>query len=145
MISFLLPLLYVPVFYFAFADVFMFAWFVVGVLGGVFLMWIDEKLLFRYYTEATQVHLITRSPMFIAAYVPLAVFVITSSGSAIGVGLIQGIGLLLTWELLKVRKDPVAFNARFYQEQHQVTHQESMWISVGIAAFFVVISLMIFL
>jgi hypothetical protein len=147
--AFLLPLLYSPIFYFTYQDVAQFGLFVLGVYGGAILMWLDQVVLHKYYAAAVDIvptapHLITRSPMFIAVYVPLALFVITSSGSALGIGLIQGIGLQMSYELIKYSRDPAAFSRHFYQAFHKVTLQESLlitWVFVGI---FAALSLLVF-
>lgn len=91
----------------------------VGLLLGIGLLWLDEEIGYTWYTEPDQLankHLITRSPLFWLAYVPLTVFVITSSGSLIGSGLVLGIGVVLAIEMLQTYRQPAAFEDRFLKQ-----------------------------
>lgn len=88
----------------------------VGLTMGIGLLWLDERFGPQWYNETTTHSLITRTPLFWLAYVPLAVFVTTSSGSALGTGLVLGIGLLLWVEMVQLYKSPTAFSHRFLQQ-----------------------------
>jgi len=95
----------------------------VGLGLGSLIMVGDELFAYRWYTEQSQHFLITRSPLFWLSYVPLALFIITSSGSLIGQGMMVGIGWWLVWEMWQLCRDRAAFASRFLT---QVTRPFSM-------------------
>lgn len=104
-----------------FVDVVLF---VIGAfLGNLFLLF-DAKVLYPKYNELRTVpeRLITRGFVFILAYVAAGIFVVTSSGSSIGIGMVLGIGFSILAEMfayLYTKRE--AFAQRFlYQVQRQV-------------------------
>lgn len=74
---------------------------------------------YRLYLEVillNQQHvsgLMSRSLIFLLAYFPLAVFVISTSVFSIGRGLVLGLGLQLSWQLFSLRNDENEFNLVF--------------------------------
>lgn len=99
-----------------------FIFFIIGLLIAILLLLIDEKFLYRFYidqigfNEEKKYQLITRSFLFILAYLVMAVFVITSSGSNLGNGLVMGIALALLIEMIRYKDNPEQFNARFLSQ-----------------------------
>ena len=105
-------------------DLFLFS---IGVLLGLFLMYFDEEFLYQYYLEprATKINLITRSLLFIFSLFPLGVFIITSTGSELGVGLFLGIITTLLFELIRYRSSVGNFHTRFlFQLKRKLSIQE---------------------
>lgn len=101
--------------------------FLAGFYIGNLLMWADGKLLYPYYNElrTEPKQLITRSLVFMAVYVALALFVVTSSGNYIGTGLIFGIGLTLLSELYATQTNLETFHQKFlFQLKRQLTPLE---------------------
>lgn len=103
-------------------------WFVIGAfLGNLFLL-IDAKVLYPRYNELRTVpeRLITRGFVFVLAYVAASIFVVTSSGSSLGIGMVLGIGYSILAEMfayLYTKRD--AFSRRFlYQVQRQASPAE---------------------
>jgi hypothetical protein len=141
-----LPLLISPLFYFAFWDWVMLILFVVGVVLAVALMWFDQTVGYRYYAEPEKpVQLITRSPLFIVVYIPMTIFVVTSSGSALGTGLVLGIGTILWAELWWWRHYSEVLNGRFYaQAQKKLAPNDFTLITRGLLVFLVLMSVMVF-
>jgi len=124
--------------------------FVIGVvLGSLFLM-ADELFLFQYYFEkqipAEEQQLITRSALFGVVLIPLALFVITSTGSRLGEGLIMGLILNLIVEMVEYRRPEAIFQERFLAETNiKVKQQDVNLLIVGaIFAFVVANFLLIF-
>lgn len=127
MLFFLLPLVYSLCFWLTLDTWLLRLLFSVAVVTGYWLHAVDYGLYFfyadaqhewlsagknyfsrgqygRFITLAWQhrremQHLITHSLLFIVLYVPLAFFVLTSSGAVFGMGLVLGIGLYLIWLL----------------------------------------------
>lgn len=100
----------------------------VGIAIGVGLLWFDELFLRKWYGDE---QLITRSPLFLLTYVPLALFVVTSTGSRIGMGLVLGMGVILAFEMWRRRRDPNAFQYRFGKHLAHVftpTDIQRLWI-----------------
>lgn len=96
------------------------AFFALGLVGGVGLLIADAAWLYRFYHARTATDsfqpLITRSVMFLAAFVLLSLFVVTSSGSILGMGLVLGLGGGLLTEMLLLRKDTAVFQAVFLSD-----------------------------
>lgn len=86
------------------------------VLGFLFLLF-DKKVAFKFYINNQQlgqsIGLITRSIIFLFAYIPLALFVITSSGSPMGSGMIVAMGFTYLFELWQLRNNPALFAEKF--------------------------------
>lgn len=112
--------LYVLIFHFWTNPGLMAQWqatllFGLGLGFGVALLWLDERFLLRFYHEddlATP-QLVTRSLLFLVTLVPLALFMITSTGSLVGVGTLLGLGFGLALEMLFYRPHPELFQTRF--------------------------------
>lgn len=116
--------------------------FLAGMLLGVALLYLDEFWAHSRYKvlDGEAVPLISRSVLFILAYLPLAFFLLTSSGSILGMGLILGIGVQLALEMLSLRSDQALFQARFLtQLKRPLSLQEVTLLSFGFM-FFVAVS-----
>ncbi len=103
-------------------------WFVLGAfLGNLFLL-VDAKILYPRYNELRTVpeRLITRGFVFVLAYIAASIFVVTSSGSTLGIGMVLGIGYSIMAEMfayLYTKRE--AFSQRFlYQVQRRATPAE---------------------
>jgi hypothetical protein len=91
-------------------------WFGIGLALGYTTLVFDELWLFKRYADANKPHgggLITRSIAFMAVFLALSVFVITSSASLIGTGVIVAMGTLLSIELWRTRDNRDQFIAIF--------------------------------
>ncbi|MEX0895610.1 MAG: hypothetical protein WDZ94_01565 [Patescibacteria group bacterium] len=98
-------------------------WLVLGFYLGFLLLWIDEKFLYSRYNNLQTLpkELITRSVLFALAYVVLLIFVVTSTGSPIGVGMVLGVGTQLSIEHFLARKNPEYFQKKFlFQMKRQL-------------------------
>jgi hypothetical protein len=88
------------------------AWLGIGLGLGLGLLAFDRWWLVKRYTEVGQALApVTRSLMFLVALTVVAVFVVTSSGSSLGTGVVLGIGFQTAAELWAVRRDPTRFYA----------------------------------
>lgn len=153
-------LLYVLPFFFAFATWWLWALFAAGVVVGRYIFWFDQHILYPLYAGKQQlpglseenveqssmkVVPVTLTPIFSAAYVPLALFVVTSGGSGLGAGLVLGMGLVMCRDLLQTRQDPVAFSTRFYQGKKQLSLQEIQWITWFFVGLVAILSILAFI
>ena len=122
------------------------AMFVAGLVLGLALLVIDKHYLYRYYMEdQSNSELMTRSLLFLIALVPLSLFVVTSSGSLVGSGLVLGLVSGLVGEMVMLRNQPDEFRAVFLsQMQRQVSEDEIRNVSVGGVVFLVVITVLFF-
>lgn len=137
-----LPLLLSLPYYFAFSSLTAWLLFVGGSVLGAALLIIDEKLGYQWYREPDQItlssdsiHLITRSLVFVGVYVPLALFIVTSSGSPLGMGLVLGMGLGLGLEMWLWGIHPELYQQRF---GWQINHQFSVAHVRQVTGFFTV-------
>ncbi|HEX7018321.1 MAG TPA: hypothetical protein VF209_05455 [Patescibacteria group bacterium] len=91
-----------------------FIFFTVGLIGGAAFSWADATFLYPKYKDKT-IHsseqYITRSFLFLLAYMATSFFVVTSTRSPIGIGLSLGIGLVLWSELLFTLQSPAQLNS----------------------------------
>jgi len=75
--------------------------------------------------SSKKINLITRSLLFIFSLFPLGLFIITSTGSELGIGMFLGIITTLLLELIKYRKNEDSFHARFlFQLKRKLSTKE---------------------
>lgn len=150
--QYIMPLIYAILFYLLIvlpneATLVSTLFFLAGFYLGNLLLWVDGKFLYPYYNElrTEPKQLITRSAMFIIAYVFLALFVVTSSGNFIGTGMIFGIGLTLFFELYTLKDNPEAFHQKFlFQLKRQLTPLEIKRLVMGFGGVLLVLSIFFF-
>lgn len=98
--------------------------FIVGLLFGTALLEADENFLFKYY-DLEEKKLATRSLLFIVSLFPLGLFLLTSTGSAIGVGMFLAIISGLSLEFYLLKNNIAEFQKRFlYQLKRDITLDE---------------------
>ncbi len=92
-----------------------------------------------------QAHLITRSTLFMASYMAIAIYVVTSSTSLLGIGLVLGIGLHYCLDLLIYHANTTEFIEQFFWQLKRKfqTKQVSMFVA-GFLFYFVMLSLLAF-
>ena len=144
--QYLTPLVYAVLLYFIhimptdgqFGTVLLF---LIGFYIGNMIMWLDGAVIYPYYnqlrTEPKQ--LMTHSVVFGLAYIPVSLFLHTSSGSVLGSGLVFAIGLTIASELFAFRLDDQSFQHRFlFQLKRQLSAQEItrvVWSAIGFMLF----------
>jgi hypothetical protein len=111
-------------------------WVGLGLAGGIALLKIDELWLHTIYDPPGEktgpaLPLITRSALFVLAYIPMALFIVTSSGSWLGSGLVIGIGLVLLTELAILRQDEAAVRAHFLPHLRTPLSQRDIHLALG--------------
>lgn len=142
-LKYLIPVVYAAVYYFLQVEPNDRSyWQVLILLGGFYLgnllLWADSKFLYNYYNELQTLpqQLITRSIVFLIAYVILSIYMITSSGNLIGVGMILGIGVTLSIELWENKSQQELFHKKFlYQVKRIFTPIEINRLVMGFAIF----------
>ncbi len=79
-----------------------------------------------YQRRNEQVKLTTRSAVFVMAWMPLALFAVTSTGSLFAEGLVMGLGLHILYDLWRDQQlDPRALNKKlFWQVKREVSMEE---------------------
>lgn len=169
MISLALLVAYCAVFFLSISQPILFIQFVVGVVTGFFVVYVDRILhafflspeeefnqliqeqwrkrsfsgLIRllYHAEGMQQGLLTRSVLFLAAYIILTVFVLTSTGSILGGSLILGMGLRYSFDMFNLMKTPEVFIKQFLsQVNHQFSRSDVRSITLGWVLGFIIVS-----
>lgn len=140
----LIPLLYLvflTLFYFfgKYIDLKGIIFFMLGSLLGATLMLIDEKVLATRYNNPDQIYLATRSTIFIMALIPLSLFIVTSSGSLIGLGIILTVCSGIFFEMFEFRRDIKKFHNRFLLQINKVYDQRAVNSTVVFAGVFLII------
>ncbi len=109
--------------------------FVLGLVLGFILLQVDELYAYSYYNDDShekqnavpqnERQLVTRSLLFIIILFPLGLYLMTSTGSAIGVGLFIGIISGIAIEMASLRNNSELFHQRFlYQLKRKLSAQE---------------------
>lgn len=99
--------------FFFFATTLNWLWFVIGLGVGVGLLWADQQWLWRWYADKAQPFVITRMFVFILVLIPLSIFIVTSSGSYLGQGLVLGMILNYTIDLGFSYRSATRFQRQF--------------------------------
>jgi hypothetical protein len=165
-------LVYAALFVFAFPHPADYAQFLIGLSLGFSLFFLDrvfDVFFIRPETEFSQIvrgewkkrkfwsmvstilqgkelqeKLITRSILFLIAYVAVAIFVLTSTGSILGIGLVLGIGFHFCMDFIRYRKDLEKFNSHFlWQVKRKFAKQEVVSLIISFCLFFALISLLV--
>lgn len=115
-------LIFLIVFYKAWQNALSLISFIGAYLVGIFLLYFDEQFLYKFYDEkidsSTQDNshfstLATRNSMFLLILPFLSIFVLTSSGSILGIALILAINFYLLIEMWQLRNEFLLFKDRF--------------------------------
>lgn len=131
-----------------------FVLFVLGLALGLGLLILDAKKLFEFYNEEEELKLaqtqqqspflVTRSTLFLIALVPVGLFVVTSTGNALGGGLMMGVLLGLLQELWEYRQLPQAFKQRFLSQlKTEISPQDINKLVYAATAYFIVLNLLV--
>jgi hypothetical protein len=92
-----------------------------------------------------QKKLTTRSVLFLLIYVPIALFVLTSTGSYFGMGLVLGLGLHYCYDFIQYRRDLTKFHDHFlWQVKRPFSKIEINSMIAVFIIFFTLISLLMF-
>lgn len=108
---------------------------------GLFLMLGDEKYLQKIYLdELEEKILITRSPLFVLILPFLSIFVLTSTGSIVGIGLIMALNLVTLIEIWQLSTKEDLFNQNFLQNtKKRVNLSEIRIIQIVSSIYFLLI------
>lgn len=136
--------------------------FALGLVVGMALLLGDELLFHQWYapeagadpqptvpepvaTTPAAEPLLTRSTLFLIILIPLSLFIVTSSGSLLGTGLILGLTSGLVWEMWRLRLAPEQFHQSFLSQLKRSLQpfeiQRLVW---GAIAFVVILHLLVF-
>lgn len=122
-------------------DVFIF---VLGLSMGMGLLELDELFLYKYYDPKNK-QLATRSLLFLISLFPLGLFLMTSTGSIIGVGMFLSIISGLSLDLFSYKNNLPSFQKRFlFQLKRNISKDEqtvliTVFISLSVLYAFMVI------
>jgi hypothetical protein len=169
----LVPFIYSAFFFFSFpGGVINFGLFVIGVLIGFQILFAD-RIVHAFYlypetefntlvrelwkrgdvkgmlkalaqAETLQEKLLTRSALFLIVYIFMTIFVLTSTGSVVGFGIMLGMGLHYTVDFWRYSKDPKKFAKQYlWQVKRVLSPQEIRAFVLGWTALFILLSLVI--
>lgn len=104
---------------------------IVGLLFGLLLVKVDRLYLHHLYRSNETDGLVTQSLLFLGLFVPLSFFIVTSTGSMLGGGLIVGFLAEITATFFALRSDKALLEKTFfYQLQRSLTGTEIQLLSV---------------
>ncbi len=168
----LIPLLYSLFFWPIFRDPVLLTEFTIGVYIGFLIFFLDRFLhVFFLEPEAElskivrelwrnkqvtkvvkavvigrnlQERLITRSVFFLIAYVATAIFILTSTGSVLGMGVVLGIGLHYCFDLIRYSRNAELFRKHFFwQLKKGLADREILAVVTAFCIFFIILSLLV--
>jgi hypothetical protein len=91
-----------------------------------------------------QTHLTTRSLFFLLIYIGMSLYVLTSTGSILGMGLILGIGLHFCLDFWWYKRDTTQFDDFFlWQLKKKLQPQEINYVVYGFTTFFAVMTILV--
>ena len=103
----------------------------VGLLIGNLLSVIDRKYLYAFYGGVGK---ITHSVVFLAALLPVALFIVTTTTSKLGIGLIIGFELSTTVAMFADRRDLNSFAKKYLFQIARKLAPAEMQMIVGLQA-----------
>lgn len=145
-------LIFLIIFYQAWQNLLSLISFIGAYLAGIFLLYFDEQFLYKFYDEKIDSSvqdashfstLATRNFMFLLILPLLSIFVLTSSGSILGIALILAINFYLLIEMWQLRDEFLLFKDRFLaMSKLQVTAKfvhKTCWFALVYFVFLLVI------
>lgn len=109
---------------------------------GLVLAYVGWVLDHRYSQQWYQAPPLSNSLLFWLVGVPLALFVVTSTGVWLGQGLVLGWLVLVVWETATSLADPDRFQRRFlFHLQRPIAANEQRWLVGGLAAVLAVLTM----
>jgi uncharacterized membrane-anchored protein YhcB (DUF1043 family) len=150
--------IYVLPYFFLISPWYRYLFFVVGVFLGMLLLIFDEEQLYHYYQDEADASLqdleqdsmnkeseerfvVTRSTLFLLSLVPLSLFVVTSTGSALGIGFVLGMILGLIIEMWMLRNSSDRFRRRFLRQlKIEMSPERISLLVLGSTAFFIILN-----
>lgn len=123
--------------------------FLIGAVIGVAFTVLDQEYLYTLYQdkeEGGKEFLVTQSPLYVLALIPTSVFVFTSSGSFLGMGLMGGLILFFLVEMARNLSSPELFFEKFLtsvEVDHTQTNLRN--ILIGSTIFFVILHFLVLL
>lgn len=155
-------LIYTLPFFFIINPWYRYGLFALGVFLGLTLLILDQTRLFKFYNDDAQsavnletaykkpstnqeaVFLATRSTLFLLVLIPLSLFVVTSTGNALGGGLMMGVLLGLIQEFWQYRQLPKAFKERFLSQlKVEPRPRDINWIVYGASLYFALLNCLV--
>jgi hypothetical protein len=119
-----------------------------GILVGVGILLADRLWLVKWYTEEIgptpngDRQLITHSGLFLASFVVVAFFVLSSSGSFIGSGVVGGMAWGLALQMIKCRQRSTLSRHFFQDVKEPLSLLQEKWLVGGVTALAVIVTLL---
>lgn len=112
-----------------------------GMYLGVALSWLDEHVFYSYYRSDSPEQnqwpqLATRSLLFVLTLIPLGIFIVSSTGSELGVGVLLGFAIVILSEMNWLHRFVDEFHAHFlWQLKRRLNEQEirQIFLAFGLA------------
>lgn len=143
-----LLLVFLIIFYKAWENWLSLSYFVFAYFLAIFLLFLDEQFLCKFYAEKIEsgikdeshyFALASRNSLFLLALPFLSIFVLTSSGSIFGIAFIMAINFYLLIEMWQLRNEFLLFADRFLamskiQSSSKLVHK-ICWFALAYFAF----------
>jgi len=100
----------------------------VGLAMGNLLVSFDRRWLQSYYGGRD---LMTQSLLFLMIMAPLSLFVVTSTGSILGVGIVVGFELMTSWQMVKICDNVQHFQETFLLQLKRQLNKKEINVLVG--------------
>jgi len=131
------------------SSIFEFILFLIGAFMGVGYAIIDEEYLYTLYQDnenKDKKFFVSQSSLYILSLIPTSIFVFTSSGSFMAMGLMGGLILFFLVEMAKQMSSPELFFSKFLSLADVKPSTKNLQkILVGSILFFVVLHFLVLL
>jgi len=115
---------------------------IASVFGLVFPLF-DEKFLYPLYVKKTQLKgVLSRSLIFLVVFIPLAVFIVTSSSSPLGIGFVFGFMVTTAVDLIANLSTPEKFQRLYlfqFARDFVLDEQRLIAFGFGFVSFLIVL------
>ncbi len=117
---------------------------VLGLVLGIAFVYLDKKFFYPLYVKQTQLKgLLSQSLIFLVIFLPVAVFIVTSSSSPLGIGFVLGFMISSAVDLFVLLKDPALFQATYlYQFSRDFAADEQRLIALSFSGVSLLVALL---
>lgn len=108
-------------------------WLVGGGLGVAYES-IDRTISLYLFRDTTSHRLASRSGLFMLGWMPVAIYVVTSTGSLLAIAMVMSIGLRIITEVMAERRNFKALKARLFWQIKRPVSDWEVKIVLGVFA-----------
>lgn len=102
-----------------------------GLVMGLLIVQIDKAYLHHLYRSSETEGLVTQSLLFLGMFLPVSLFVVTSTGSILGGSIIVGFLASTTATIVSLRTDKAELEKTFFYQLKRPLSDSEVWAVMG--------------